>query len=63
MGRLAGTWRGHRTWIVDGTGVSTPDTPAPQRAFGQPSNPAMGCGFPVARVLPLFHAGTRLLQR
>src|SRR5262245_12462648 len=23
----AATWRGHRTWLVDGTGVSMPDTP------------------------------------
>jgi hypothetical protein len=58
-----GLWHGHRTWLVDGTGVSMPDTPDLQRAFGQPTNQAKGCGFPVARVLALFHAGTGLLQR
>jgi hypothetical protein len=57
-----GLWRGHRTWFIDGTGVSMPDTPPLQRAFGQPTNQAPGCGFPVARVLALFHAGTGLLQ-
>jgi Transposase DDE domain len=57
-----GLWHGHRTWLVDGTGVSMPDTPQLQRAFGQPSNQAPGCGFPVARVLALFHAGTGMLQ-
>jgi hypothetical protein len=57
-----GLWRGHRTWLVDGTGVSMPDTPELQRAFGQPTNQAPGCGFPVARVLALFHAGTGMLQ-
>ena len=57
-----GLWHGHRTWLVDGTGVSMPDTPELQRAFGQPTNQAKGCGFPVARVLALFHAGTGLLQ-
>jgi len=57
-----GLWHGHRTWLVDGTGVSMPDTPQLQRAFGQPTNQAPGCGFPVARVLALFHAGTGLLQ-
>jgi hypothetical protein len=57
-----GLWHGHRTWLVDGTGVSMPDTPALQQAFGQPTNQAPGCGFPVARVLALFHAGTGLLQ-
>jgi hypothetical protein len=55
-----GLWRGHRTWLVDG--VSMPDTPGLQRAFGQPTNQARGCGFPVALVLALFHAGTGLLQ-
>jgi hypothetical protein len=58
-----GLWRGHRTWLVDGTGVSRPDTPDLQPAFGQPTNQAAGCGFPGARVLALFHAGTGLLQR
>lgn len=57
-----GLWRGHRTWLVDGTGVSLPDTPPLQRAFGQPTHQAVGCGFPVARVLALFHAGTGFLQ-
>jgi Transposase DDE domain len=57
-----GLWHGHRTWLVDGTGVSMPDRPDLQRAFGQPTNQALGCGFPVARVLALFHAGTGLLQ-
>jgi hypothetical protein len=40
-----------------------PDRPGLQRAFGQPTNQAVGCGFPVARVLALFHAGTGLLQQ
>jgi Transposase DDE domain len=58
-----GLWHGHRTWLVDGTGVSMPDTPELQRTFGRPTNQAKGCGFPVARVLALFHAGTGLLQQ
>jgi hypothetical protein len=57
-----GRWRGHRIWFIDGTGVSLPDTPPLQSAFGQPTNQAPGCGFPVARVLALFHAGTGLLR-
>jgi hypothetical protein len=56
-----GRWHGHRPWLVDGTGVSRPDTPDLQRAKGQPTNQAAGCGFPVARVLALFHAGPGLL--
>ncbi len=57
-----GLWRGHRTWLVDGTGVSMQDTPELQRAFGQPTNRAPGCDFPVAQVRARFHAGTGLLQ-
>jgi Transposase DDE domain len=56
-----GRWRGHRTWLVDGSSFSMPDTPALQDHFGQPGNQAKGCGFPVARILALFHAGTGLL--
>lgn len=56
-------WRGLRTFFVDGSGVSMPDTPALQAAFGQPTNQAPGCGFPVGRVLALFHAGTGLLLK
>ena len=56
-------WRGHRTWSVDGSSFSMPDTPELQAHFGQPSGQAKGCGFPVAHILALFHAGTGLLLR
>jgi hypothetical protein len=59
--RAQGRWHGHRTWLVDGSSFSMPDTPALQAHFGQPGNQAKGCGFPVARLLALFHAGTGLL--
>jgi hypothetical protein len=58
-----GRWRGHRTWSLDGSSFSMPDTPELQEYFGQPSNQAEGCGFPVAHLLALFHAGTGLLLR
>src|SRR6266849_3535578 len=58
-----GRWRGHRTWTLDGSSFSMPDTPALQAHFGQPAAQAKGCGFPVAHVLALFHAGTGLLLR
>ena len=57
-----GRWRGHRTFLVDGSSVSMPDTPELQEAFGQPSGQRPGCGFPVAHLLALFHAGTGFLQ-
>jgi hypothetical protein len=40
-----------------------PDTPALQKKFGQPTEQRPGCGFPVARLLGLFHAGTGLLTK
>lgn len=58
-----GRWRGHRTWHLDGSNFSMSDTPELQARFGQPSGQAPGCGFPVAHLLALFHAGTGLLLR
>jgi hypothetical protein len=58
-----GRWRGHRTWHIDGSSFSMPDTPELQGYFGQPSNQGKGCGFPVAHILTLFHADTGLLQK
>jgi Transposase DDE domain len=58
----AGLWLGrHRTFLVDGSSFSMPDTPELQAQFGQPGNQKPGCGFPVASMLVLFHAGTGLL--
>ena len=57
-----GRWRGHRTFIMDGSSCSMSDTPDLQRHFGQPGNQRPGCGFPVAHLLVLFHAGTGLLR-
>jgi hypothetical protein len=48
---------------MDGSSFSMSDTPELQDYFGQPSNQAKGCGFPVAHILALFHAGTGLLMR
>jgi hypothetical protein len=59
----AARWRGHRLWLVDGSSCSMPDTPELQNAFGQPGQQMPGCGFPVAHLLTLFHAGTGLLLR
>jgi len=56
-------WHGHRTWTLDGSSFSMPDTPVLQTHFGQPTNQGKGCGFPVAHMLALFHAGSGLLVR
>jgi DDE family transposase len=57
-----GRWRGHRTFLVDGSSFSMSDTPELQEHFGQPGGQRPGCGFPVAHLLALFHAGTGFLM-
>ena len=54
-------WRGHRTFFVDGSGFSMPDTPELQNHFGQPGQQRRGCGFPQAHLLAMFDAATGLL--
>lgn len=58
----AGLWLGrHRVFLSDGSSFSMPDTAELQEHFGQPGNQKPGCGFPVASILVMFHAGTGLL--
>jgi hypothetical protein len=59
--QVQGTWRGHRTFLVDGSSFSMPDTPELRDHFGTSGRAKPGCGFPVARILALFHAGTGML--
>jgi hypothetical protein len=63
LSETEGRWRGHRTWLLDGSSFSMPDTPELQKHFGQPGGQKRGCGFPVAKILALFHAGTGTLFR
>jgi Transposase DDE domain len=56
-----GRWLGHRTFWVDGSSFSMPATPALQKHCGQPGKQLPGCGFPVAHLLAMFHAGTGLV--
>ncbi len=49
-------WRGHRTFLIDGSSASMPDTPELQKAYGQPGAQKPGCGFPVMHLLALFDA-------
>jgi len=59
--RAQGTWRGHRTFLVDGSSFSMPDAPELRARFGTSGRAKPGCSFPVARIVALFHAGTGLL--
>jgi hypothetical protein len=56
-------WHGHRTFIMDGTGVSMPDTTVLRQHFGVSGQQALGCGFPVAHLLALFDSATGLLVK
>jgi Transposase DDE domain len=56
-------WLGHRTFHIDGSSASMPDTPELQKHFGQPGAQRPGCGFPVVHLLTLFHAGTGFLSK
>jgi hypothetical protein len=56
-----GLWCSLRVLLVDGSSSITPDTPALQKAFGQPTNQKKGCGFPVPKVLALLDAFTGLV--
>jgi hypothetical protein len=57
------SWLGHRTFFADGSSFSMPDTPELQERFGQPGGQQPGCGFPVAHLMTLFHAGSGLLLK
>jgi hypothetical protein len=56
-----GRWLGHRTFWVDGSSCSMPYTPVLQDYFGQSGKQLPGCGFPIAHLLVLFHAGTGMV--
>jgi len=47
-------WKGRRVKVVDGTGLSMPDTPANQKAYPQPAAVKPGLGFPLLRLVVVF---------
>jgi len=47
-------WLGRRVKLVDGTGLSMPDTAANQKDWPQPSEQKPGCGFPVVKLVACF---------
>lgn len=57
-----GRWRGHRTFLIDGSSTSMPDTPALQEKYGQSSSQAPGCGFPIMHLMALFQSTTGFLM-
>ena len=49
-----GLLNNRRVIVVDGTGVSMPDTPESQKVWPQWSSQKPGCGFPTARICACF---------
>jgi hypothetical protein len=47
-------WKGRRVKVVDGTGLSMPDTPANQAEYPQPQGIPAGVGFPLLRLVVVF---------
>ena len=51
-------WRGRTVKLVDGTGISMPDTPENQASYPQPHSQTAGVGFPLARLLGVICLST-----
>jgi hypothetical protein len=51
-------WRQRRVIIVDGTGLSMPDTKANQKIYPQSQRQKPGCGFPVMKLIAAFSLAT-----
>jgi hypothetical protein len=54
-------FKGRAVKIVDGTGLSMPDTPANQALWPQPKSQEPGCGFPSLKLVGLFSLGSGAL--
>jgi hypothetical protein len=47
-------WKGRHVKVVDGTGLSMPDTAENQKAYPQPKSIPAGVGFPLMRAVAIF---------
>lgn len=54
-------WKGFCVKVVDGTGVSLPDTRENQRAYPQSGEQKPGCGFPLLKLVGVFSLATGAL--
>jgi len=54
---------GRRVKIVDGTGISMPDTGPNQKRFPQSKKQKKGCGFPLMRLVVIFSLATGSILR
>jgi hypothetical protein len=56
-------WQGRRVKVVDGSGLSMPDTPENQGKYPQSKKRKPGCGFPEMRIAAVFSLATGVLLR
>jgi len=56
-------WYGRTVTVVDGTGLSMPDTPENQAKYPQADSSKPGCGFPQMKMVALFCLTTGALLR
>jgi len=54
-------WHGRSVKVVDGSGLSMPDTPQNQHQYPQSKTRKAGCGFPEMRIVALFSLATGAL--
>ena len=54
-------WNGRHVHLLDGTTVSTPDTPTLQAKFPQPTSQKPGLGFPIIRMVVLLSLATAMV--
>src|SRR6266850_4081455 len=54
-------WKGFCVKVIDGTGISMPDTLKNQRAYPQSREQKPGCGFPFMKVVGVFSLATGAL--
>jgi hypothetical protein len=55
-------WNERKTWLIDGTTVSMPDTPENQQAFPQANTQKPGLGFPMARLVAIISLATGVVR-
>ena len=60
-GKAEELWKEWRVRVLDGTGVSMPDTPKNQRAYPQSAEQKPGCGFPFIKIIGVFRLSTGVL--
>jgi hypothetical protein len=60
-GKADELWKGFRVKVIDGTGISMPDTAKNQHLYPQSREQKPGCGFPFMKIVAVFSLSTGVL--